>query len=266
MKCLALAASSSIRNGRRIRETFFEDRSSLPSSAACVVASGARETLGSLLATHVTLRLFEPVLPTPDAWRAIVRDATLYRYRGSVADAAIVLRAADARSLARAAFGETPAGDLAAAAPLSPIESDVLARVAAAIGASLPAVCGVRDGAGIERVADINGFTTFFELLLERPVKAAIGVAVSRDPAPDPRGSLHFQDLEHVELALDVQIDVGTFPATVVAGLEPGDFLPIGGRTLRGRLRTGGRTLTDGMCGVHRGRYALTIEGKGIAT
>jgi hypothetical protein len=265
MKCMTLSRTSSLHNGRRIRETRFEDRSSLPSSAACVVAAGTRETLSALLTSPVTLRLFEPVLPSPDAWRAILRDAMLYRYRGSVADAAIVLRAADARALARAAFGETSVEDALAGAPLSPLEGDVLARVAAAIGASLPAVCGVRDGAAIERVAEIGGFTTFFELHLERPVQASIGIAVSRDPAPDPRGTLSFQDLDHVDLALDVQIDVGTFPATLVAGLEPGDLLPFGARTLRGRLRTGGRTLTYGTCGVRRGWYALTIEGKGTA-
>jgi hypothetical protein len=265
VKCLTMSRSVAISNGRRIRETCFEDRSNLPASAACVVASGARETLGALLSSAVSLRLFEPVLPTPGAWRAILRDATLFRYRGTVADAAIVLRAPDARALARAVFGETALDDSFPAAPLSPLENDVLGRVAAAIGASLPAVCGVRDGAAVERVAEISGFTTFFELILERPVRASIGVAVSRDPAPDPRGTLGIHDLEEVEISLDVRIDVGSFPATLVAGLTPGDVLPFEGPAPRGRLRLDGRTLAYGMCGVRRGWYALTLEGTGTA-
>jgi hypothetical protein len=265
MKCLTLSRAVAYRAGRRIRETCFEDRSCLPASAACVVASGARETLGALLASAVSLRLFEPVLPSPDAWRTILHDATIYRYRGTVADAAIVLRAPDARALARAVFGETASDDLLPDAPLSPLESDVLARVAAAIGASLPAVCGVREGSSIERVADIRGFTTFFELHMERPVRASIGIAVSREPAMEPRGALALQDLEAVGLSLDVVIDIGSFPATLVAGLEPGDLLPIEAPALRGRLRAGGRTLAYGRCGVRRGWYALTLEGTGTA-
>jgi hypothetical protein len=262
MKYLALSRSSANAAGRRIREVCFEDRSSLPVSAACVVASGARETLGALLASPVNLRLFEPVLPSPDAWCAILNGATLYRYRGSVADAAIVLRPRDALALARAAFGEVGGDDPAGDAPLAPLESDVLARVSAAIGASLAAVCGPREGAVVERVAEIGAYTTFFELLLDRPVKASIGVAVSRDPAPEPRGALDLADLEQVPLSVEVCVDIGTFPASTVMALQPGSLLPAAPGPLRGRLRTGGRTLAYGNCGVRHGCYALAVEGK----
>ncbi|HEY6325785.1 MAG TPA: hypothetical protein VIW73_04615, partial [Candidatus Cybelea sp.] len=108
MRSLGFAPASRNRcdSGKRVRETRFERRSSLPASAACVVANGIRETLTALLGSPVTLRLFEPVMPDPDAWDAIARDATMYRVRGSVADAAIVLRAADAIAFASAVFGE----------------------------------------------------------------------------------------------------------------------------------------------------------------
>jgi hypothetical protein len=264
MKYLTPSISSSVVDGRRVREVTFEDRSSLPVSAACVVASGARETLGALFATTVGLRLCEPVLPSPQAWEAILRDATFYRYRGTVADAAIVLRPRDSRALARAAFGETgedPLPDV----PLSLLETDVLARVTAAIGASLPAVCGVRDGSVVERVASLAGFTTFFELLLERPVRARIGIAVSRDPASEPHGALTLDDLVEIPIAMDVALDVGTFPASLVAALEPGGLLQIAPGALRGRLRAGGRTLAHGRCGVRHGWYAFAVEGK-VAT
>jgi hypothetical protein len=266
VKYLALARSSALVDGRRVRDTIFEDRSSLPTSAACVVASGARETLRALLAGPVTLRLFEPVLPSPQAWHAILHDAVLYRYRGTVADAAIVLRPRDARALARAAFGETSSADTLPEGPLSALESDVLARAVAAIGASLPAVCGVREGAAVERVAAIGGFTTFFELLLESPVEAAIGIAVSRDPAPEPRGTRTLEELGDLRIELDVAIDVGTYPAELVGALAPGSLLPLRSGALRGRLRAGGRTLAYGTCGVRHGWYALAVEGKGATT
>ena len=189
----------------------------------------------------------------------------LYRYRGTVADAAIVLRPRDALALARAAFGEVGDDETAGDAQLSALESDVLARVVSAIGASLPAVCGVREGAAIERVDDIGAYTTFFELLLDRPVQASIGVAVSRDPTPEPRGALDLADLEQVQVPLEVCVDIGTFAASAVMALQPGSLLAAAPGPLRGRLRAGGRTLAYGTCGVRHGWYALAVEGKGLA-
>ena len=77
---------------KRIRKPVFGPRSALPPSAACVVANGVRETLTSILSSPVEMRVFEPSIPTAPAWPAIVKDAVLYRVRGSIADAAIVLR------------------------------------------------------------------------------------------------------------------------------------------------------------------------------
>jgi flagellar motor switch/type III secretory pathway protein FliN len=126
-------------------------------------------------------------------------------------------------------------------------------------------VCGVRDGATIERVDDIANFTTFFELLIDRPVRASIGVAVSRDPAPEPRGALDLADLEQVHVPVAVRVDLGAIPASSLAALQPGSLLPMAPGALRGRLYAGGRTLAYGTCGVRHGWYALAVEEKGQA-
>jgi len=129
---------------RRVRQARFETRSSLPTSAACVVANGVRETLASVLGVAVSVRLFEPVIPDPAAWQAIAQHASLYRVRGSVAEAVIILRPNDAISLVAAVFGE-PAGQTSNQRLLSPIELDVANRIASAIAANLSVVCGTRD-------------------------------------------------------------------------------------------------------------------------
>jgi hypothetical protein len=162
---------------KRIRRARFERRSLLPISAACVVANGVRETLSSLLCAPAGLRLFEPVIPEPGAWSRIVEKARLYRVNGNVADAAIVLREADAIALIAALFGESHLPALTAR-ELSPIENDVLDRLVNAIAANLSAVCGAREGHFVERVGRVAEFVTFFELLLEEPVAARIGIAL----------------------------------------------------------------------------------------
>jgi hypothetical protein len=259
VKCLTFARGSAISGGRCVRPARFEERSSLPVSAACIVAAAMRETFAALFGAPVTLRLLEPVIPPPHAWPAIVREALLFGVRGTVADAAIVLRSRDAVALANAAFGELD-GEVAAR-PLSSIESEVLARAVAAIARSLGPVCGVRDGATAEAIASIDGFTTFFEVRLERPVEASVGIALSRDPAIEPHGRLAAGDLSDLALRLQVTFDIGELPAAQVAALTSGAVLPLpGAAPFRGKLQLGRRTLGHGTCGVRDGRYALTIE------
>ena len=187
---VTLKGGSDATGVKRVRPALFEARSSLPISAACVVANGIRETLSPLLGGSVAVRLFEPRIPAPHAWSAILRDARLYRVRGNVADAAVVLRASDAVALAAALFGESSG---AVERALSPIECDVLDRLINAIAANLGAVCGAREGYLVERVAALDGFVTYFELLIEEPVSSRIGVALSRDPASDARGRLRVE-------------------------------------------------------------------------
>jgi hypothetical protein len=260
MKSLAFGFIGDSRNGKRVREARFEERSYLPASAACVVSSGVRETLASFFGVPVSVRLLEPAIPSPQAWSAIARGAMLYRYRGSVADAAIVLRSADAIAIAGAAFGE----EFAPAAPerdLSPLERDVLERMVGAIAGALAAVCGAREREPLERAQTIGGFVTYFEILLDAPIDARIGIALSRDPAPEPHGRLALEDLSDVALAPSVSIELAGVEAGVLARLTPGAVVRCASTgAFRGTLRLGERMLAHGACGVRNGRYALSIE------
>ncbi|MEO6835479.1 MAG: hypothetical protein ABI231_06180 [Candidatus Tumulicola sp.] len=262
MKSLGFGLGGAASGSKRVREARFEERSSLPVSAACVVSSGVRETLASLLGVAVAVRLLEPVIPAPEAWPAIARGATLYRLRGSVADAAIVLRPADAAAIAAAAFGEGAVSSPARA--LSPLERDVLDATAAAIAGTLNAVCGTHEGELLERVQTVSGFVTYFEILLERPIEARIGIALSRDPVPEPRGRLLLEDLGDLTLAPIVSVDVTSIAAGALAELSLGAIVPMSrSRALRGTLRLGRQALARGTCGTHEGRYALAIEAAG---
>lgn len=262
MKSLGFAATPEGRaatGGKRVRRACFEARSSLPVSAACVVANGVRETLSSLLGATVVMRLFEPSIPAPDAWPVILQSARLYRVRGSVADAVVVLRAPDAIALAAALFGESHGGNTAR--PLSPIECDVLDRMVNAIAANLSAVCGNREGTVVERIGAIGGFVTYFELLLEEPVTARIGVALSRDPSPEPGGQLQVGHLAAVRLTANASLDLGKVEAAAVALVAVGTVLPIAATVLhRCTLTAHRRRLARGACGVRNGRLAFSVD------
>ncbi len=263
MRSLAFRTAAGYVGGRRISNASFEARSSLSASAACLVASGMREALAALLGTPATLRLLEPAIPSPHAWAAILEDAALYRLRGDRADAALVVRPGDALALAGAAFGEPPERGRRPERPLSAIEADVVGRTLAALVPSLAAVCGGGERR-LERVAAIAGFVTYFELAIETPVEARIGVALSRDPEPDRSGRFELGDLADVRLAPRVELGLGTMPAGAAAALAIGSIVPIPSTgALRGSLRVGGRTLATGTCGVLDGRYAFMTTGGG---
>ncbi|MBV8531418.1 MAG: FliM/FliN family flagellar motor switch protein [Candidatus Eremiobacteraeota bacterium] len=262
MKALGFAAAGErAGDGRRlVRRMRFESRSSLPTSAACVVANGVRETLGSLFGAPVRLRLLEPSVPAPESWPALLRSAFLYRVRGHAADAAVVLRNADALALAGGVFGES-SGGASSERPPSPIERDVIDRIAAAIATNLGAVCGTRDGPSIESAATIGGFVTYFEMLIEEPVRARVGVALSRDPSPEPLGRLDLAQLASVRVPARAMLDLGQIEAAAIASLAPGAVVPVQLADLERCILTAyGRNLARGACGVRRGRYAVTVH------
>lgn len=235
----------------------------MPTSAACVVANGVRETLASLIGAPIAMRLFEPAIPSPRAWSTIVCDAALYRVRGNVADAAVVLRASQACALAAAIFGEK-SSEQPARRELSPLENEVVERAVKAIAANLAVVCGARDALTVERVTGIASFVTYFELLVEAPVAARIGIALSREPAAEPRGGLELTHLKNVRVAAPLVLELGEVPAGTFVRLRPGSLLPVAVANMqRCSLALHGRDFARGSAGISNGRFALRVEALG---
>ncbi len=254
MKCLTFVTD---RREPSVRRAAFEQRSWLPLSAACLVAANVRETLGALLGIPLQTRLFEPAIPDDDGWREIGRDAIFYRVRGSVSDAAIVLRLRDATAMAAAAFGERAApGE--PPRPLSPLERDVLDRAVSSIAGALVPVCGPYERDSLERVTSMSGFRSYFEIAIDPPVEARIGIALSHDVPPEPAGSLTSDVLGGIELRADAIVDVAHVTAHEVASLRTGDMLSLHGWNAA-RLTVAGRTVGTGPAGIRNGQYALSL-------
>lgn len=255
MKFLAFEDADRRSNGR-IREARFETRSSLPVSAGCVVANGVREVLSSVLKTPVTLRLLEPLVPDARGWAAIVAGANLYAVRGSVCDAAFVLRPGDALALAAAAFGESDPVER----PLSPVEAEIVARAVRSLAGSLAAVCGTPISAPMP-VESIAGYTTYFELWLREPASVRLGIALSREPDQARSGSLELPDLGDVPLEIRVEAAHGTIAAADLLDLRPGVILPMKTRIGEsGLLKLGASVLGHGECGAVREHHAIRLQ------
>lgn len=257
MKMLGFERRCSVVCGRRVRASLFESRSALPVAAACLVANSARETLAGLFGAPVSLRLLEPVLPDGAGWKCIGADAQIFGVSGESADAAFVLRRDDALALAGATFGERVQGTR----PLSAIETELLARVVSALGGTLAPICGAREGSRMLRMSRLDGFLTYFEIILEEPVQARIGIAISREPQPRVVPGIGVGDLKGIEVELSVEIAHGFLSAASILRLRPGDLVTfdsaLGDRAF---LRAEDAIIARGECGELNGRAVLTVQ------
>jgi flagellar motor switch/type III secretory pathway protein FliN len=257
MNVLSFETHGTHHGGRFVRRAVFERRSTLAVSAACVVANGIREILAALLNASVTVRLMEPVLPDAPGWEAIAREAQMFGVRGPLADAAIVMRPADAMALATAAFGESAQ----AARALSTLERTVLFRAVNRLAPALAAVCGVRETFEPSPLAALPPCTTYFEVWLDTPVRARIGIALSREAPPVASRCLRIEDLLDVELDLEVEMAAGPIAAAQFLTLRPGSEVPMTSEVGdSGALKVAGVVIGAGTCGVAGARHALTIQ------
>lgn len=239
-------------SGERVRRASFEERSLLPVSAACIVANAVREHLSQCCGAGVDLRLWPPAIPQPDAWQAILRDALLHVFRGTLCDAAIVLRRDDAQALAALLFGERTPGE---PHDLSAFESEITHRAVARVGATLVPVCG--EGS-IDPQARQCAFITYFELHVVEPMQFCIGIALSREPAPVHATDLSIEHLTNARITVTAEIELAPLQAARIAALEVGDVLESARRSAL--LRAGGCIVAHGACGVSARRYAFEMQ------
>jgi flagellar motor switch/type III secretory pathway protein FliN len=241
-----------------VREPRFSPRSTLPLSAACLVANGVREQLVRLLAVDLETELIEPSVPSPLAREALFAGATVYRVKGRSGDAFVSVRPADARRLVAAAFAE---GERSEETPLSQIERATLERLFGSLPPLCVPLCGAIRGV-VPETADRAALETaaYFEVRLCEPVRAAIGFALSFEPAEAVGATLTLDDLSEIELRCSIEVARGGLAVPILARLEPGAIVPF--ETLLdedGWLHAGGAALAFGTCGSRGERAAFML-------
>lgn len=226
----------------------------MPVGALCAVANGVREALAALAQRPLELRLLDASLPSPEGWTAVALHARIYALVGATLRAALIVRENDARALVELAFG----GAEASQAALSRIEATTLDRMVAHCAPYLAPLVG---GATLRVVPerDLRGFTAYAELLLGAPSEARIGIAVGDVPPSPVVPGVGLDELADVPIEMRVAAELGSLPAAVVAGLEPGTVLPLPIGT-SAVLRAAGRPLARGECGVSGARYAFALQ------
>ena len=260
---LAFSQPVAAGDGRLLRTIGFEARSTLPLSAACLVANGVREQLARLLAADIDVELTEPAMPSSDERRVLLDGATIVRVRGRIGDGFVVVRAADARRLVALAFGE-PERER----PLSVIERATLERIVA----GLVPLCNTLSGTLGPVVREtperaVCDIATYFEVRTTGAIRLAVGFALAADPPETVAGCLGIDDLADVELAGTVEFASGSLAVPAFSRLAPGATIaletPLGAP---GTLRFGDVAFAAGTCGVTNGRSAIAFGDGSIGT
>ncbi len=242
--------------GHDVRDIAFAPRSSLPLSAACLVANGVREALSRLLATDLDVDLTEPAMPSAEHRRVLVAGATIVRVRGRLCDGYVVIRPADARRLVSLAFGED---ERAEDDTLSEIERATLERIVYALVPLCNSLCGTLGPAAREtsdRAA--SDLATYFEVRTTGSARIAIGFALGSDPAEPLSERITLDDLAEVELQGIVEFARGTLSVPAFSRLAPGATVELDTPlSAPGVLRFGEVSFARGICGASDGRSVV---------
>ena len=254
---LDFGSPETLPDGRAVRPARFVPRSSLPASAACLIANGAREQLSRLLALDLETEVSEPAVLDARARTVLFAGGYAYRVRGHGCDAFVALRASEAKRLAAAAFGEL---DVSGDAALSVLERATLERLAAALTALCAPLCGAVRAVqpeSPERAARES--ETYFEVRTGGRVAASVGFALTRDPVEPPPGEpLTLVELAEVEIPCRVEFARGALDVGAFSRLAPHATValdtPLGAN---GTLFAGDAPVLRGVCGARDGRSAF---------
>ncbi|HMD01387.1 MAG TPA: hypothetical protein VKG44_00350, partial [Candidatus Baltobacteraceae bacterium] len=235
-------------DGSAIRRARFVTRSTLPLSAASVVANGVRETLARLLARECEVELIEPLVLNRAERETLLAGAHVERVRGRRGDAFVIVRPADARRLAALAFGELERD----AAPLSAIERETLGRISASLVPLCTALCGTLGPVTRETPEDaLTALASYFEVRTTFAPRVAIGFGLSLDPPEEIGAQVELADLADVELSGRVEFAVGALAVPAFARLRPGAMLAFDSALeAPALLRLGGVPFARGAAGV----------------
>jgi flagellar motor switch/type III secretory pathway protein FliN len=136
----------------------------------------------------------------------------------------------------------------------------VLERFATAIAPAVSVVCGPPRDSAVARLGVLSGFFSYFEVAVQRPALATIGIALSQEPEARGASKVSLDHLLDVPLDLQVRLHGVDVPASAL-DLDIGAIVPITETAVfEGTLSVAGSTLALGECGVQGNRYAIAIR------
>ena len=244
----------------RVRSARFVRRTSVPLAAACLVASGLRETLRELIGSACEVVLGEPVAIDAAAWRALASASYGFLTLGRLTDIVLLVPTLDAHRLVLRAFGEGGDGDTA---PISVLEAHALERIAARCASAFDVLCAERRGPPQPLAStDIPACAAYFDVRVSAPLPITLGIGIVRDlPSAGTGPRLDPSSLGPVSVPVRAEFASGIVSASRLASLQIGDVVRLDTKVgAPAALKVGPTTIAAGDCGLADSHAAFLVR------
>jgi hypothetical protein len=202
----------------------FERRVPFDLQLIAAIARAAESCISDLFGEAIAIGAFPPVHLDAVTWARLCDGNLVFEMTAEAGDLSIVISPKAARQIVGCAFGESSSDR---EQMLSAVETRVFERFVVELVDRLKPIRGsCKDG--VARVRSPADRRAYCELRIASPLDAVIGVAVAVDKkAPQIGPTIAAEDLEDCPIECSVQLALAAFNIFTIAGLTPGDVIPL---------------------------------------
>lgn len=206
----------------RLRCVRFERRVPFDRGLIAAIACATEACVADLFAESIAIDAFPPVHLDAAMWSRLCEGNFVFEMTAEASDLSIVVSPKAARGIVGLAFGESPPQR---EQMLSAMEMRVLERFVAELANRLKPIRGSCNDA-VARVHSPGDRRAYCELRIASPLDVVIGVAALEKP-PHIGPTIAAEDLEDCPIECSVQLTVAACDIFTIAGLTPGDVIPL---------------------------------------
>lgn len=234
----------------------FERRVPFDLRLIAAIAHAVESCASDLFGESIAIDAFPPVHLEAAMWARLCDDNLVFEMTAAAGDLSIVISPKAARRIVGCAFGESPPHH---EQKLSRMETRVFERFVAELTDRLKPIRGSCNDA-VARAKSPAERRAYCELRIPPPLDVVIGVAAN-EKAPQIGPMIAAEDLEDCPIECSVQLAVAVFNIFTIAGLKPGDVVPLGTKVgPYATLNAGPDPIAAGEGGVLGDRSAFKVH------
>ena len=205
-----------------MRNARFERRVPFDLGLVTAIARGLESCASEIFGIPIAVDAFPPVHVTAAIWAQLFEQNFVFDLTADAGDLSIVIALRAARRIVGRAFGESPSER---EQTLSAMEMRVLERFVGELAVRLTSIRGTCDDAVVRPRLPAER-RAYCELRLGPPLDAVIGIAVN-EKLPKIGPNIALEALENCSIECSAQLAVAAFDIFTIAGLTPGDVVPL---------------------------------------
>lgn len=206
----------------RVRCVRFQQRVPFDLRLVAAVACATEACVADLFGESIAIDAFPPVHLDTVMWSQLCDGNFVFEMTTDAGDLSIVISPQAARRIVGFAYGESPPQR---ERMLSALEMRVLERFVAELADRLKPIRGSCNDA-VARVQSPAVRGAYCELRIASPLDVVLGIA-ALEKAPQIGQTIAAEDLEDCPIECSVQLAAVTCDIFTIAGLTPGDVIPL---------------------------------------